>query len=122
MYETAFLEVEDSDVYVRLPFGYKEELKSIGGRWRPDRRSWVFPVADATLLVKVLRKCGLEVDDIEARRPVDDWAEHLFRAIPERLHDGAFRALLHVLHPDHGGDRRACQILNDARPRKAGVA
>ena len=119
MPETAYLTVDEGTIYARVPFGYKEGLKGIGGRWHPDQRAWVFPLTDGDLLVKMLRKCGLEVAGFEKRRAVDDWAEHMFRAVPERLHEAMFRALLHVLHPDHGGDRRACQLLNDARPRKA---
>lgn len=49
------------------------------------------------------------------------WAALLFAAIPERLREPVFRALIKVLHPDRDGDTAAMQQLTAAYDRSRGV-
>jgi hypothetical protein len=46
-----------------------------------------------------------------------DWADAMFKAIPQKLHNKAYAALLKVLHPDAGGDNETMKQLNTARDR-----
>lgn len=57
-----------------------------------------------------------------AGRPGSSWAELMFASVPDELHSDLFKALLHVLHPDKGGDAEATRVLLEARERRRGAA
>jgi hypothetical protein len=46
--------------------------------------------------------------------PKVTWATIMLDAVPERLHEKLYRAMIKVLHPDQQGDERAAQTLTQA--------
>lgn len=103
-------------------------LKAMGATWRPREKAWQMPPFQLERIIEELEAVygytvvlvGVERAKRQAlgefRRPHGSWAEEMFAAVPEHLHEPIFRALMRVLHPDVGGDGRAAQQLNDARP------
>lgn len=114
------------ELHIANAFAARAQLKAFGGRWDKGRQLWVLDPWCRDSLVPILQTCfGLRVieRDEYLPRPTDapSWAETMLEAVPERLHEPVCRALLKELHPDHGGDGRSTQQLNDAiRRRRSG--
>jgi hypothetical protein len=108
-------------VGVRAPFEYKDYLKSLGGRWNPETHAWLIPASLRSEASTYFRRRGFTVEDDRStpsrsrNAAHETWAEAMFAAIPDHLHEATYRALCLVLHPDIGGDPRAAQVLIDAR-------
>lgn len=114
----------DGSVTIRTPYDeqlvddYKTCIPRQYRRWDPVRKVWFFDPPWSDEAVDIARAffpglvvVGAAQDDVPAP---DGWAVALFAALPERLHDPAYKALVKVVHPDIGGDERAAQQLNDA--------
>jgi hypothetical protein len=105
-----------------------EVVRSVPGRkWNPGEKVWTIPVDMVGLAAARFAEAGYEVlVDGVAYRPSSALTGStgnpftaLLASLPERLRKPTYRALARVLHPDHGGDHKAMQALNQAmRPAK----
>jgi len=79
----------DDGVYVSgSTFHYKDELKTLGAKWNPDKKSWWFAGAQSVETVRSsfeeLRKTLLEnLKKIKAQERAEDKAKRLWEASPE---------------------------------------
>lgn len=109
---------------VRVRFAFDEEavelvkatIPSPARRWDRSVRAWVIEAMFVADLARAFASIGYQVLGLDEPQAGSTWAAAMFSQLPERLHDPAFKALTKVLHPDMGGDLRAMQALNDARP------
>jgi hypothetical protein len=115
----------EASVWVRgrwlfVAFTYDEDLKDQikalpGAHWFPSEKAWRMPVKHREEVECILRRWGFFDDvDIKAGNADGEWASVMFGALPPRLREPVYKALLRVLHPDVGGDGRVTQQLNDA--------
>lgn len=110
-----------------------------GRRWSPTGRFWYAPTSATPSLKDVaVAYFGYPVVEVvncrrertrkrreRTRKQADartttraTWADHLFDGLPARLHQPVHRALVKVVHPDHGGDHEAAVALNTAWQRR----
>ncbi|MEV3846884.1 hypothetical protein AB0J30_08840 [Streptomyces microflavus] len=94
-------------------------------RWDAEEKCWVISLSLLPDLKAALAAEGFKVvvrdahgRQAGARRPsTASWADAMFSELPKPLAQRAYKALLPVLHPDHGGDTVAMQTLNAARDK-----
>lgn len=105
-------------IMVRSPYEARELLKLAGLSWSPDLKVWYCErtrYAERVLRAYVDKWDGPVVWDDEApsaRKP-GSWVEVMFRELPPHLRTPVYKALARALHPDHGGDNRLMQQVND---------
>jgi len=112
-----------ADVYA--PFELREVIKSFPGRkWRPAAKAWEVPRHVIADLADALEDCGCTVfvsgdaEPSSASKATAGWAEMLLDAVGDDLAPKVYRALVCVLHPDHGGHHQLMVELNRARDRR----
>lgn len=107
---------------ISSPFAAKDDIKlsPFGARWSPATKKWT--TREPEMMAMHLARLGWDVTLIypdgkqrNFSKPDtgDDWVQAIKKALPEHLHEPAYKALLRVVHPDVGGDTRAAQQLND---------
>lgn len=120
---SARCEVHGDWLLLRTPFDFelKEALKAIpGAMWRPKDRGWWFPAFRWSEVEDVLDRFDLLRPTPSTGRPCRPLGEALAEAylgVPEPLRKPLARAVLNVLHPDHGGDAAAAREAIDAMKR-----
>lgn len=124
--------VFDDNVMVRTPYvpsfvdALKYEIPSYGRAWDKPNRVWEVDPLYKNLAIDVCKRYfDVEIIDQTSRaqgqiQPSNpgDWADVLFDAMPERLHQQIYRSLVKALHPDMGGDTASMQILTEAYARR----
>lgn len=101
-----------------------EVAKRHHGRWNPEAHVWYWTLPiDARRAADDLRQFGFEVDLEGATAPPpppprqgrtsNPWTA-VFTSLPRPLRDKVYKAVVRVLHPDHGGDLAAMQQLTAA--------
>jgi hypothetical protein len=132
---------EDNDFQITIRSGSREEfrrcietLKNLvdaGHRiFRPELKQWVVAAAAEAQLLSWL--AGRRVDcQADVRWIADDARQaataqldpysvlHLLPTAPPDLIKAAYRTLAQLHHPDHGGDTRTMQLINEAYKRLA---
>lgn len=116
--------------YIKSPYEAKDDIKwaPMHSRWDARRKMWV--TQDPYEMAQWLKNEGWDVEVRDSRKQQKqqqqkqqpkpkaknadaEWVAELKKALPEHLHEPAYKALLRVVHPDVGGDSRAAQQLND---------
>ncbi len=81
----------------------------------PSTRTWWISNLHANEAIALAKTFFVvTVTDDRVRSYAVGWAAPLFAALPSRLHDQIYRALVKVLHPDVGGDEPAMKALTRA--------
>jgi hypothetical protein len=126
---TAYAVLTDDDVTLTTPYdpvyvdAFKAQIPGWGRRYDPATKRWCAVGPFVQMALEIARKCFDEVI-VENRRtprfkpqpipPRPPWAQALFDALPDRLHDAAYEALLQVVRADIGGDAVAVRELTAA--------
>lgn len=109
----------------------KEEIPARGRRYNPVTRAWsVTPLfMQDALYIATASFPDLVVEDLRPKaRPKAraeasaTWAQAMFAAVPEHLHEATYRALLKALHPDIGGDTMAVRDLIAAYKQRSAAS
>ena len=97
----------DGRVGIWAAFEYKEALKGLpSARWDPSLKCWHVDqmfCGEARALVDRING-GVDAEGVRVFTA-------MFRLVPPRLRQEAYRALARVLHPDRGGDEQAMKML-----------
>jgi DnaJ-domain-containing protein 1 len=132
---------EHNDFQITIRSGSREDfrrcietLKTIvetGNRiYRPEVKQWVVAAVSETQLLRWLDVCRADCqaevqwvanDAGKGTTPqIDPYSVlHLLPTAPPDLIKAAYRTLAQLHHPDHGGDTRTMQLINEAYKRLA---
>jgi hypothetical protein len=121
------IDISTSSGVPHVRFPYNDEAVAImhsipGRRWEPAGRFWIIRLDTIRLAATRFHAAGFDVtiDGIPwepttgLTQPPHAPLVALFRFLPERLRQPAYRALSRVLHPDTGGDDELMKALNRA--------
>ena len=122
----------DYAVLLRTPYdpGFVDDLKlSVDWqcrKWDGSSKVWEIDPLYKDLAIQICERHygAVVIDDQTSPVPAaiagstDNWADVLFKALPEDLHKSVFRKLAMVLHPDQGGDTELIRTLTEAYARR----
>jgi len=104
-------DLDDGRVGIWAEFQYKEALKALpSAQWAPSLKCWHVDQmfrGEAKALVDRING-GIDAEGVRVFIA-------MFRLVPPRLRQEAYRALARVMHPDSGGDEQVMKMVTAAR-------
>ncbi|WP_425309089.1 hypothetical protein AADG42_10125 [Ammonicoccus fulvus] len=108
-----------TEIRITSPYEARDLIKEIPGRkWDPTRKIWTAPswaLAEAKSILAAWPGGVRILTDHPTTTKTNNWADAMFDALPERLHERAYKALARVLHPDVDGDPEQMKVLTGVR-------